>query len=366
MPSGGHAAETDTPNATSGNFFTRNWKMIINVATILALVIFLVALRDQIIDVFSQIKSVQWWALLLLIPLEFINYDTQARLYRDLFGIVGNKLTYKNMFKLSLELNFVNSVFPSGGVTGISYFGLRMRSNHVTGARATLVQLMKLLLLFLSFEVLVLFGLFFLAAVGKVNGLVLLTAGALSAFMVVGTFGFAYIIGSERRIKSFFTVLTKTANKLIQVVRPRHPETIKIDRAQEAFVDMHQNYLLFRNKLPELRWPFLWALLANLVEVLCVYVVYIAFGEWVNLGAVILAYAIANFAGFVSVLPGGVGVYEALMTAVLAIAGIPAALSIPVVIMYRVLNTIIQLPPGYYYYRKAIGTGALAARHNET
>ena len=84
------------------------------------------------------------------------------------------------------------------------------------------------------------------------------------------------------------------------------------------------------------------------------YVVYIAFGHWVNPGAVILAYAIANFAGFISVLPGGVGVYEALMTGVMAIAGVPAAVSIPVVVMYRVLNTAIQLPPGYYFYQKAL------------
>ena len=51
-----------------------------------------------------------------------------------------------------------------------------------------------------------------------------------------------------------------------------------------------------------------------------------------------------------SVLPGGVGIYEALMTGVLAAAGIPAALSLPVTVMYRVINTIIQLPPGYILY----------------
>jgi uncharacterized protein (TIRG00374 family) len=77
-----------------------------------------------------------------------------------------------------------------------------------------------------------------------------------------------------------------------------------------------------------------------------------AFGEFVNPGAVIIAYAVANFAGLISVLPGGVGVYEALMTAVLAAAGIPAALSLPVTVMYRILNSAIQLIPGYYFYQK--------------
>ena len=90
----------------------------------------------------------------------------------------------------------------------------------------------------------------------------------------------------------------------------------------------------------------------NLTEVMAVYVVYIAFGKFVNFGAVILAYAIANAAGLISVLPGGVGVYEALMTAVLASTGVPAGVSLPVTVMYRVLNTLLQLPPGYYLYQR--------------
>jgi uncharacterized protein (TIRG00374 family) len=94
--------------------------------------------------------------------------------------------------------------------------------------------------------------------------------------------------------------------------------------------------------------------MANVTEVATLYIVYIAFGEFVNVGAVILAYAVANFAGFVSVLPGGVGIYEALMTAVLSAGGVPARISLPVTLMYRVLNTLIQLPPGLYFYQKTI------------
>ncbi len=281
-----------------------------------------------------------------------LNYHSQTKMYQHLFATVGNKLKYKFLLKLSLELNFVNHVFPSGGVTGISYFGVRMRSNDISGARATLVQLMKLVLLFLSFEILVIFGVVFLAAAGKANNLVILLAGSLTTLMVLGTVGFSYIIGSQQRITRFFTFVTRVINRLIQIVRPKNPETINIARAQDTFEDLHGNYELFKQKSSQLRAPFLYALAANTAEVLSIYVVYVAFGEWVNLGAVILGYAVANFAGLVSVLPGGVGVYEALLTGVLVVAGVPAALSLPVVVMYRVLNTILQLPPGYYFYHK--------------
>src|SRR3990167_11072226 len=102
---------------------------------------------------------------------------------------------------------------------------------------------------------------------------------------------------------------------------------------------------------------FVHTMVANITEIAKLYVVYVAFGEFVNVGAVILAYSVANFAGLISVLPAGIGIYEALMTGVLVATGIPAALSIPVTIMYLVLSMAIQLIPGYYYYHRAIKAG---------
>jgi uncharacterized protein (TIRG00374 family) len=335
------------------HWFRRRWKLIINVLTVTALLILVYAIRGQLVETFHNLFRVNAWALLLIIPIEFINYHSQARLYQRLFGIVGNKLDYKYLFKASLELNFVNHVFPSGGVTGLSYFSLRLRQGeNLTGAKATLVHFMKLVLMFLSFEVLIVFALLSLAIMGRVNNLIILVAGSLSTLLLVATIGFFYMLGSRRRINGFFTALTIVLNKLIQLVRWGHPETINIGRARQVVDDFHYNYNQIKDNYRQLGKPFLYALLANITEVLAVYVVFVAFGHLVNIGAVILAYAIANFAGLISVLPGGVGIYEALMTTVLAATGVPARVSIPVIVMYRVVNTLIQLPPGYYLYHK--------------
>ena len=331
------------------------WKLILNLVTLVALAVLIFATRHQLGDTIKNLAKVNGWALLLIVPVELLNYHAQAKLYQGLFGLVGNKLTYKFMFRTSLELNFVNHVFPSGGVTGLSYFGVRMRNGEeITGGKATLIQVMKLALTFLSFEVLIIFGLFCLAVMGKVNNLTILVAASLSTLLLVGTVGFVYIVGSKQRINSFFTSVTQGLNRLIHIVRPNNPETINISSTKKLFNDFHDNYEQLKNSRRQLKGPFWYALLANTTEVLALYMVYIAFGKFVNLGAVILAYAVANFAGLVSVLPGGVGVYEALMTAVLASAGVPAGVSLPVTIMYRVVNTLIQLPPGYYLYQKAL------------
>jgi putative heme transporter len=335
-----------------------NWKLVLNVVTLVALVVLIYATRHQLGATIGNLAKVNGWALLLMIPIEALNYHAQAKLYQGLFGMVGNKLPYKFLYRTSVELNFVNHVFPSGGVTGISYFSLRLRTgNELTGGKATLIQVVKLGLTFVSFELLIVFGLLCLSVMGRVSNLTILVAGSLSTLLLVGTVGFAYIVGSKSRINHFFTGVTKGLNRLIQLVRPGHPETFNIQRARGVFDDFHENYQEIKQHYKQLRGPFCYALLANITEVLALYVVYVAFGHLVNLGAVILAYGVANFAGLVSVLPGGVGIYEALMTAVLATTGVAAGVSLPVTVMYRVVNTLIQVPPGYYLYQKALRRG---------
>jgi uncharacterized protein (TIRG00374 family) len=330
------------------------WKMIINVVTLLALAALIYGVRVEIANTLNNLKNLEVWALLLIIPAQILNYHSYAELYQSLFKILHHNIRYKKLFILSLELNFVNNVFPSGGVTGISYFGVRMKTMGVSPGKSTLVQMIRYILLFVSFQILLFVGLIILAIGGQASNFAILVAGSLATLLFVGTLGAMFIVGSKKRINGFFTYITRVINRLIKVVRPGHPETINIAKVEKLFTELHENYIELRKQPKVLREPLIHALMANIAEILTIYVVYIAFGEWVNPGAVIIAYAIANFAGLISVLPGGVGVYEALMTAVLASAGVPAGVSIPITITYRILNMSLQLPPGYYFYHKAL------------
>jgi uncharacterized protein (TIRG00374 family) len=328
------------------------WKLFLNVATVVALVLLCFLTRHQIADTIHNLGDVNGYALALMIPLQILNYDAYARMYRSFFHILGSDAPYRKMYRVGLELNFVNHVFPSGGVSGFSYFSMRLKPEGISTAKSTLVQMMKFIFLFLSYEILLVIGLLCLAVAGRVNNFTILVGASLVTLLAVATVGLAFIIGSRKRINSFFTFVTVKLNRLIHIIRPRHPETINVQRVQDVFNELHDNYVILKSDYSALRAPLLSALFANLTEVMTVYAVYIAFGHWVNPGAVILAYAVANFAGLISVLPGGVGIYEALMTAVLAAAGVSPGVSIPVTVMYRVLSMVMQISPGYFFYQK--------------
>jgi len=330
------------------------WKVIINVVTILALCLLVFAARKQIGDTIQNLGRVNLAVLLLMPVWQFVNYHANTKMFQHILVILGHRVSYKQMFRAALELNFVNNVFPSGGVSGISFFGLRMRVLGVSASKGTIVQVMKYVLVFISMQVLLFFGLFLLAIDGGVNNFLILIGSSLATVLMVMTFLIAYIVGSKRRINSFFGFLTKALNRLIFVVRPNHRETINTQKAQLLFGQLHEDYVVLKKDLSKLRIPLLWALVAAIAEISTIYTVYIAFDNLINPGAIIIAYMVANVAGLISILPGGVGIYEGLMTAVLAAAGVPAGSSIPATIMYRILNMLIQLPPGYYFYHKTL------------
>ena len=337
------------------SFISRRWKLLLNIITVVALIVLVYAIRAQLTQTFHNLFRVHAWALILLLPIEWANYYSQAKLYQGLFAVVGNKVDYRQMFKLSLELNFINSVFPSVGASGIGYFGVRMRNDEITVGKASLVQIMKLMLVLISFEILMMLGLVMLAIGGRVNNFTILVAGSLTTLLVILTLLVMFLVGSKKRVDVTISTGNRVVSRLMKTLHIRHFH-LDTGRLRHWGDELHNNYVIIKDKYRDLLKPTAFALLANATEVLAVYVVYIAFGHWVNPGAIILAYAVANFAGLVSVLPGGVGVYEAIMLGILAASGIRASLSIPVIIMYRVLNTLIQLPPGYYLYHQTLHT----------
>lgn len=337
----------------------KKWRSILTYVTLAALVILIIALHKQILNTIEDLKNVDIYWLLMILPIEALNYHAQTKVYEAAVNVLKQKLSYKFLYRLSLELNFIQTIFPSGGLSGLSYINVRLKPKGISSAQATIIQMYKLMLVFAAFIVLMVIGVFLLALGGKANDVVILISSSIITLTVVLSAAVVFIVSSRNRIDVVFTYLTRQTNRLIKIFRPSVEETINVERARRVFNELHENYLLFKEDYRAFVSPFLYALLANLTEVAAIYVVYIAFGHWENPGAIIIAYAVANFAGTLSIFPGGIGVYETLMTLVLVAVGVPASLSIPVTIMYRVISIFIQLVPGYVYYQKAIRPGAV-------
>lgn len=331
---------------------TKRIKLLLNLLTSLALLVLIFVSRHAIVDAFSKLGQLDTFSLLLMIPLQFLGYYAVGRLYGDFFKARGEALKPKTAFKIAMELNFVNHVFPSGGVSGFSYLSLRLKKEGIGTAQSTLAQLLRFALTFISFLLLLVFGLFVLALRRKTNPLTILIASSVMFLTIFGVLLSIYIISDSNRIKAFVRWLPRFVNRVVGLFRKSKKDTISITKVEKTLDEMHRDYMSLMADKSALKRPFMWALLINITEILTIYSAYVAFGEYINPGGLIIAYAIANLAGLVAILPGGVGVYEGLMTAVMTASGVDKALALSATVVYRVITMLIGLPIGYYFYHR--------------
>lgn len=329
-------------------------KFWLNAITILALLLLIVFARKQVIDAFKTFADLNILWMLWVIPLQLLNHYSVAKFYQSYLKTLGENIKTKELFKVSLEMNFVNNVFPSGGVSGFGYLGIRLKKLGVRGSKSTLVQTSRHILTFLSIIVFLIIGMMFLSIFGTTSRLVILIASSLTSFIVFVTLVLMYVVSDDKRIKQATVALPKLLNSFLGIFHKKKKQVIDIHKVEGLFGELHQDYLHVRKNWRDLRHPLKWTMFMNLTEILTIFVVYLAFGELVNPGAIIIAYPIANIAGLVAILPGGVGVYEGLMTAVMAATGVRKGLALSATVVYRVFNMALFLPIGYILYHRSL------------
>ena len=335
----------------------KSLKFWINLVTIAALVLLVVFARDQVMEAFRTFARLNLLWLILIIPIQIGNHYSVAKFYKTYLKTMGENIPTRELFKVSLEMNFVNNVFPSGGVSGFGYLGLRLRKLGVKGSKSTLLQTSRHILTFLSFIVYLFFALILLSIFGSASRFIILIASSLSSIIIFLALVLIYLVSDEARIKHFTAALPRLVNQLFKMLHLSRKPVIDIERIESLFGDLHKDYVHVRRNWKDLRYPFVWTMMMNLTEILTIFVVYLSFAHVINPGAIIIAYAVANVAGLVAVLPGGVGVYEGLMTGVIASAGVDEALALSATLVYRVSNMGIFLPVGYFFYERALKKG---------
>lgn len=329
-------------------------KLWLNVGTFIALIIIIFFAWGDIVHALEKIVTLNVWILLLIIPAQLFAYYGLGKLFHYFFKATGVDLSVKKLFSPMVELNFVNHVFPSGGASGFSYLPLRLKAYGVSPAKSTLAQMARYVVTFLVFVGLMFLALFILAVQGDVNAFLVLAVSILASSIVFATLVLVFVVSRESRIDTFSKTLTLWINKVIHVFRRKHPETISLKAVRTMFLELHEDYLVVRQN-PKAMWPVIrWAVLTNLAEISLLYFAFLAHGALVNPGAVLIAYVVANSVGLISVLPGGVGMFEPLMAAILVAGGVPAGVAVSATLVYRVISLLVSLITGYFLYHRAL------------
>jgi uncharacterized protein (TIRG00374 family) len=256
---------------------------------------------------------------------------------------------------MSLELNFVNHVFPSGGVSGMSYMVWRLGKLGVSAGQATMAQIMKFTMQMSTFLVLMTLALIWATLENRTASWVVVSAAVgITSLIFLVIFG-SFLIKSRERMQSFAGFLTQSLNSLIKKITfDKKPKALKLSRIEKFFIDFHEDFMVLRADKTILRRPIIWSFVFNLSEILLFMVAFWALGAFVNPAVLLIAYGAATLAGMVMFTPGGAGAYEAIMIGILTASGVNGGVAFAGVILARTILIIGTLVSGFVVYQRAL------------
>jgi uncharacterized protein (TIRG00374 family) len=332
----------------------RAWLSVITFILIGVIIFFA---RHELEHAWDLLSKVNIWILLLLIPGQLLVYFASGEM---LFSYLRAKNSIEGaspmaLARMSLEMNFVNHVLPSGGVSGISYMSWRLGHYGVTPGRAIMAQAVRFAMGFVAFIALLIVAVVIVTIDGNINRWIILVSSALAGLMISTIVAGVFLMSNRTRMLSFAEWLTKTINRFVRNVTFKHVKSVLTsEKVEFFFTEMHRDYdALMRDKKLLLK-PLIWGIVFTLADVSLFMITFWALGEPVNPAPILIAYGVETLAAFFVVTPGGAGAYEALMVAFLAIAGIAQGAAIAGIVLTRVFVLLGTIGLGYLFYQHAI------------
>lgn len=327
------------------------------IITLVLLSIVVLLAWPEIMKAWNIMTGIQWWILLLLIPVQALSYYATGGMIFSYLRSKGNiqEMSHWSTTRLALELNFVNHILPSGGAAGFSYLAWVLSKHGVSAARSTMAQIVRFVLTFLSFVVLLLVAVLVLTVAHEIDRVTLLIVVLLAFAAIGGTLLVIWLIQSKARLERFSEWLARKVNRLVwRITRGKKRKLVREETLLEFFGGLHDDYLAIRRERKILVKPFVWAVIANILDVALIWIAFWALGFALNPALLFVAFGVASIAGAVSVTPGGAGVYETVMVAFLAASGVTPDVAIAGTLLARVTLLAGTILFGYFFYQLTV------------
>lgn len=317
-----------------------------------AFAIIVLANFGRLDDFVANLRQARWYILIFIVAMQLLGYYCTAKFYELFTKLFATPPSFRKLYRMSLAVNFVNQAFPSGGVSALPY--LNGQLDEVPSGKVTLTHFVRYLFTYISFTIILLLGFLILILTGNVSALASRLTLIVVSAIIAGSLAAFSIMSNQDWLNGVSNWGAAVANRFATTVLRRHKEVISKQQREHFVAEFHEGYGLLKESKGRWLKPLLYTLGTNVTEVATVYVVFLSFGQVINPGVVIAAYTLANVISVLGVITGGVGLFEATMIATFVALGIPVALATAVVIVYRVLNFVIFLPLGFYFYNRSL------------
>jgi phosphatidylglycerol lysyltransferase len=319
----------------------RRWIVWLLVLAFLALVFTHITEVERIAATLLQGK-VQW--VLAAAALQVLYYIVYASLYVSAFRTVGVSSRLGAVLPLVFTSMFVNVVAPTGGVTGAAVFVDDASRRGQSSARAAAGTLLVLVCDFAGFLLVLLFGLAYLLSHHDLKSYEVIAAGLL--IVMVGALVAALVLAMSRvdLVRRLLLGLQSLVDRLGAAIR--HRTFLEAGWAARVTSDLEQAGSAVRAHPSRLLATLAIALGAHGLDLLSLWMLFLAFRQEIGVGALVAGYTIGVLFWIVSLTPQGIGVVEGVMALVFVSLGIPAPQATVISLAFRALTFWIPLGIG--------------------
>lgn len=309
---------------------------------------FLIPKLIGIQEVFKLLFHINKLFLTLALLSEILSYIGAAILLGIILSRLGYKIKFWNRFKISSIASFAIHFFPIGsfGEGAVDYYFLR-RQKVETGS-ILLMLILRILFTYAAFLLIFLVGLALVPTAPELRASSKIISFVLFLLIFGGVWYIAYLYRHKHKFQALWNRFFGFFDNFVSKIRGK--KTNNNESKTEIFEDIYQGIGLFGKK----KRSSIYALLAGIIywlgDIICFYFIFLSFGYQIHFGVLIFGYGIASTVGMISFIPGGIGITEGSMGLLYSGLGVPSAIALTSILVFRLFSFWIWIPFGLYSY----------------
>jgi uncharacterized protein (TIRG00374 family) len=267
-----------------------------------------------------------------------------ANLTRFILKVLDIQMRLRDVLAITLSSLSVSHMLSAGGVGGwvVTYNALRKRGvpHGLIFVAIAAQQFFNYVVLWIVFAL----ALVWLVIVrgesiaGYVVGIVLI--GFILWLTSYGVYLYNHRSRMRRRVQQFAHVVNRITRR----------ETIQEGHIDGWLDNLFAGMRRMTSHRGAIRTTTALACIFWSLDLLCLWATFLAFGYRIGFGYLAVGYVVAYAIGTLAPTPGGLGAIEGIMIALFVSFGVPSATAVAVVLVYRLINFWLPIPPGLIAY----------------
>lgn len=277
-------------------------------------------------------ETAQPWWLIIAIIFQVGTYLAQGEILRVVTRAAKVSMPLSAAFKLSLAKLFIDQALPSAGISGTVVVARALEQRGVSRAVVMAEVVINSVSYYAVYVLTLALALLITIVGGHASPLILAAALFFVVFSVVLTV--AVLVLSGRRS-----------------VGPKWLERVPL--LERVLVFLGQADPKLARSLPLIFESGLLQLAIVLLDAATVWVLIRSLGETASPTAVFASFMVSTLLRTISIVPGGLGAFEAASVVTLKIAGVPIAVALAATLLFRGLSFWLPMVPGLVFSRAA-------------